>query len=319
MEARQNLIKLCEKIGDGHYKITPECAEYKVFAGWITDNQIEVLMAIKGVMKINLLGNIARRAKMPKEQARDLLHELTEIGLLVQVTVPKTKVEIYLQPLYTPGVFEFMLLNEKFCRAHPEVAYAFEQHATDSQEEHAMNTPMGAGIMRVIPVESAIPAEAQQIDNEKCSMYIEKNEGHLCVLPCQCRRVRKLMGEGAGDLDEGFCLFMGHCADMFIRLGRGKKLTKEEAYELIRHTEEIGCVHQITTLENGQTFAICNCEPESCLALGVTQYYNTPKTAQSNYVAEIDREKCVACGQCTDKCANNAIKMGQKLCTKEPV
>ena len=319
MEARQNLIKLCEKIGDGHYKITPECAEYKVFAGWITDNQIEVLMAIKGVMKINLLGNIARRAKMPKEQARDLLHELTEIGLLVQVTVPKTKVEIYLQPLYTPGVFEFMLLNEKFCRAHPEVAYAFEQHATDSQEEHAMNTPMGAGIMRVIPVESAIPAEAQQIDNEKCSMYIEKNEGHLCVLPCQCRRVRKLMGEGAGDLDEGFCLFMGHPADMFIRLGRGKAVTKQEAYDLIKHVEDVGCVHQITTLENGQTFAICNCQPESCLALGVTQYYNTPKTAQSNYVAEIDREKCVACGQCTDKCANNAIKMGQKLCTKEPV
>ena len=319
MEVRQNLIKLCEKISDGHYKITPDCAEYRVFEQWITDNQIEVLMAIKGVLKINLLGGIARRAKMAKEQARDLLHELTEIGLLVQVTVPKTKIEIYLQPLYTPGVFEFLLLNENFCRKHPEIAYAFEQHATDSQVEHAMNTPMGAGIMRVIPVEAAIPAEAQQIDNEKVSMYIEKNEGHLCALPCQCRRVRKLMGEGAGDLDEGFCLFMGHPADMFIRLGRGKALTKAEAYELIKHVEEVGCVHQITTLENGQTFAICNCQPESCLALGVTQYFNTPQTSRSNYVAEIDKEKCVACGQCTDKCANNAIKMGQKLCTKEPV
>ncbi len=83
--------------------------------------------------------------------------------------------------------------------------------------------------------------------------------------------------------------------------------------------EDLGCVHQITTLENGNTFAICNCQPESCLALGMTQYYNTPATSQSNYVAEIETEKCVACGQCTDTCANNAIKMGQKLCTKEPV
>ena len=219
MEARENLIKLCEKISDGHYKITPDCAEYRVFEKWMTDEQIEVLMAIKGVLKINMLANIAKRAGMDKEKARALLHELTEIGLLVQVTVPKTDIEIYLQPLYTPGVFEFLLLNEKFCRAHPEIAYAFEQHATDSQKEHAMNTPMGAGIMRVIPVEAAIPAEAQQIDNEKVSMYIEKNEGHLCALPCQCRRVRKLMGEGAGDMDENFCLFMGHPADMFIRLG----------------------------------------------------------------------------------------------------
>ncbi len=319
MEARQNLIKLCEKISDGHYEITPDCAEYKVFEKWMTDEQISILMAIKGVLKINVLSNIAKRAGMGKEHARELLHELTEIGLLVQVIIPKVNIELYLQPLYTPGVFEFLLLNEKFCRAHPEIAYAFEQHATDSQVEHAMNTPMGAGIMRVIPVESAIPAEAKQIDNEKVSMYIEKNEGHLCALPCQCRRVRKLMNEGAGDMDESFCLFMGHPADMFIRLGRGKSLTKEEAYKMIEHVEAVGCVHQITTLENGQTFAICNCQPESCLALGVTQYFNTPQTSKSNYVAEIDPEKCVACGQCTDKCANNAIKMGQKLCTKEPV
>ena len=319
MEARQNLIKLCEKIGDGHYKITPDCAEYKVFEKWMTDEQIELLMQIKGAMKINTLSGIAKRAGMDKEKARAMLHELTEIGLLVQVIIPKVNIELYLQPLYTPGVFEFLLLNEKFCRAHPEIAYAFEQHATDSQVEHSMNTPMGAGIMRVIPVESAIPAGTEQIDNEKVSMYIEKNEGHLCALPCQCRRVRKLMGEGAGDMDENFCLFMGHPADMFIRLGRGKSLTKQEAYDLIKHVEDIGCVHQITTLENGQTFAICNCQPESCLALGVTQYFNTPKTSQSNYVAEIDKEKCVACGQCTDKCANNAIKMGQKLCTKQPV
>ena len=319
MEIRENLIKLCEKIGDGHYKITPDCAEYKVFEQWMTDEQITLLLAIKGAMKPNFVGGIARRAGMDKEKARQMLHELTEIGLLVQVLVPKIGLEIYLQPLYTPGVFEFLLLNEPFCRAHPEIAYAFEQHATDSQTEHAMNTPMGAGIMRVIPVENAIPAEAQQIDKERVSYYIEKNADHLCALPCQCRRVRKLMGEGAGDMDESFCLFMGHCADMFINLGRGKKLTKEEAYKMMRHVEEIGCVHQITTLEDGNTFAICNCQPESCLALGVKQYFNTPAFTQSNYVAEIDREKCVACGQCVDKCANNAIKLGQKLCAKEPI
>ena len=172
MEIRENLIKLCEKIGDGHYKITPDCAEYKVFEQWMTDEQITLLLAIKGAMKPNFVGGIAG---MDKEKARQMLHELTEIGLLVQVLVPKIGLEIYLQPLYTPGVFEFLLLNEPFCRAHPEIAYAFEQHATDSQTEHAMNTPMGAGIMRVIPVESAIPAEAQQIDKERVSYYIEKN------------------------------------------------------------------------------------------------------------------------------------------------
>ena len=178
---------------------------------------------------------------------------------------------------------------------------------------------MGAGIMRVIPVESAIPADAQQIDNERCSKYIEDNDGHLSVTPCQCRRVRRLMGEGAGDLDEGLCIFMGHVGDMFNRTGKGRPVSVAEAKELVRLADARGLVHQITTLHQGETFAICNCAPESCLALGLTQYYNTPATSKSNYVAEIDEAKCVACGQCTDHCANNAIQMGQKLCAKTPV
>ena len=318
MAIRKNLEKLCLKINDGYYEINEDAAEYKAL-DWLTDDQIEVLLAIKGTMDINLLGSIAKRANMPKEKARALLHELTEIGLVLQVPIPKTDIELYLSVLYTPGVFEFLLLNEPFCREHPKIAPAFQQHATTSQIHHAANTPMGGGIMRVIPVESAIPANAQQIDNEKVSYYIEKNEGHLCALPCQCRRVRKLMNEGSGDMDETFCLFMGHVADQFIRLGRGKALSKEEAYRLIKHTDDIGCVHQITTLENGNTFAICNCQPESCLALGTSQYFNAPNNSKSNYVAEIQKDKCVACGECTPTCANKAIKMGQKLCTKEPV
>ena len=147
----------------------------------------------------------------------------------------------------------------------------------------------------------------------------EDNEGHLNLAPCQCRRVRRMMGEGAGDLDEDYCLFMGRIADLFTHNGRGRPVSVDEAKALIKKTDDIGCVHQITTLHTGETFAICNCQVESCLAPGVTQYFNTPNFTKSNYVAEIDPEKCVACGRCTDHCANNAITMGQKLCAKEPI
>ena len=318
MQVRENLIKLCEKINDGHYKITPDCAEYKVFEQWITDEQITVMLALTS-MKPGFVPIIAHKAKMPVKRTREVLHELTDIGLVVQVVVPKVGLEIYLLPPYTPGIFEFLLINEKFCIAHPEIAYAFHQHATTSQIEHAPTTPMGAGIMRVIPVESAIPAGTQQIDHERVSKFLEDNEGHISITPCQCRRVRRMMGEGSGDLDEGLCLFLGHVGDMFNRTGKGRPATVAEAKALIEKCEARGCVHQITTLHADETLAICNCMTESCLALGVSQYYNCPATSASNYVAEIDQEKCVACGQCTDHCANNAIQMGQKLCAKTPI
>ena len=318
MEVRPNLIRLCEKINDGLYKITPDCAEYKALEQWITDDQITVMQALIS-MKPAFVPGIARRAKMSIAKTKEILHEITAIGLVVQVIVPKVGLEIYLLPPYTPGIFEFLLSNKPFVEAHPEIAYAFHQHATTSQEEHAMNTPMGAGVMRVIPVESAIPADAQKVDNERCSKYIEDNEGHLNIAPCQCRRVRRMMGEGAGDLDEDYCLFMGRIADLFTHNGWGRPVSVDEAKAIIKRADDIGCVHQITTLHSGETFAICNCQVESCLALGVTQYFNTPAFTKSNYVAEIDPEKCVACGRCTDHCANNAIKMGQKLCSKEPI
>ena len=284
MAVRENLIRLCEKINGGHYKITPDCAEYRVFEKWITDEQISVMLALTD-MKPAFVPIIARKAGLSVKRTREVLHEIFDIGLVVQVVVPKVGLEIYLLPPYTPGVFEFLLINEKFCLKHPEIAYAFHQHATDSQIEHAPNTPMGAGIMRVIPIESAIPAGTEMIDNERVSKYLEDNEGHLSITPCQCRRVRKLMNEGSGDLDEGLCIFMGHVGDMFNRSGKGRPCTVEEAKALVQKCEERGCVHQITTLHRGETFAICNCMPESCLALGVSQYFNTPGTSRSNYVS----------------------------------
>ena len=316
MEVRQNLIELCKKINGGHYTITPDCAEYKALS-WLNDDQIAVMMGMTD-MKPGFVPIIARKAKMPVKKTREILRGLAGLTV-VQVVVPKVNLEVYLLPPYTPGVFEFMLLDENLLKAHPEIANAFQQHATTSQIEHAPNTPMGAGIMRVIPVESAIPAGTQQIDNESVSKFLEANEGHISATPCQCRRVRIMMGEGSGDMDENICLFLGHVGDMFNRAGKGKPLSVEEAKALIAKCEKRGCVHQITTLSQGETLAICNCMTESCLALGVSQYYNTPATSASNYVAEIEKEKCVACGQCTDHCANNAIQMGQKLCSKTPI
>ncbi len=80
MEVRENLIELCEKINDHHYKITPDCAEYKVFEKWITDEQIAVMLALTS-MKPSLVPIIARKAKMSVKRTREVLHELSLIHI----------------------------------------------------------------------------------------------------------------------------------------------------------------------------------------------------------------------------------------------
>ena len=39
---------------------------------------------------------------------------------------------------------------------------------------------------------------------------------------------------------------------------------------------------------------------------------------RSNFIARVDKDKCVACGQCVENCQPNAVKLGQKLCTTDP-
>ena len=118
-----------------------------------------------------------------------------------------------------------------------------------------------------------------------------------------------MMGEATGEVEDGLCLYMGIMAESVLRHGVGVRLTKEQAYEHMRKTEAMGCVHQVTTVLGGLTLAICNCKVETCLALGASRYYNTPAMSRSNYVSEVDETKCVACGQCVDACPKHIIEL----------
>ena len=39
--------------------------------------------------------------------------------------------------------------------------------------------------------------------------------------------------------------------------------------------------------------------------------------SRSAYVARVEPENCVACGRCVEYCPAGAVKLGQKLCTKD--
>ena len=74
-------------------------------------------------------------------------------------------------------------------------------------------------------------------------------------------------------------------------------------------------MHEISNLDPPDgAAAICNCCGCSCFSLRIAQYFKTPDVIRSNYVAEVDTQKCVACGLCVENCNLGALKLGQKLC-----
>ena len=88
--------------------------------------------------------------------------------------------------------------------------------------------------------------------------------------------------------------------------------------EILRNAEKNGFVHQITNIDgDNKIFGICNCNVNICNALRTSQLFNTPNLSRSAYTAKVETEKCVACGKCVEYCPAGAVRLGQKLCTKQ--
>ncbi len=220
---------------------------------------------------------------------------------------------------WIPGIMEMIVNNLDNVKKYPVVAYAMEAYGRVRGPLSAGMFPPGIGLMRVIPIESAIDGSSRRASYEEISKYLNENTIFSCS-PCSCRTDREVMGEGCGHLKEDMCIQMGHAAEYYIRTGRGREITREEAFEIIERAEENGLMHQIPNIDgSGKTHAICNCCGCGCLSLRTGTMYKNNDMLRSNYISQVDVEKCVACGQCVENCPVNALRLGQKLCSKRPV
>ena len=180
------------------------------------------------------------------------------------------------------------------------------------------NGKQGMMFMRVMPVMSAIENNSKTASYDEVRTLVEKASA-ISVGPCSCRRSRRLIGEGCGHLEEDMCMYLNDNAINYSRLGSHRLITKEEAYEILKRAEDNGLVHEINQTPGFEdTTAICNCCGCSCYALRIANYFRSAKSIQSNFLAKVDKNKCVACGQCVENCQTNALKLGQKCSTVDP-
>ena len=182
-----------------------------------------------------------------------------------------------------------------------------------------MVPPGGAGIgMHVIPVEKAIETENKSVSVEHISHWLKKYDGVYAASPCSCRMSRAKLGEGCGDDPQDWCIAVGDMARYIVETDRGRYITYDEVLEILHKAEENGFVHEITNIDGEEKIiGICNCNVNICNALRTSQLFNTPNLSRSAYVAKVESENCVACGRCVETCPAGAVKLGQKLCTKD--
>lgn len=318
--AKEKVLALANKIGNkkpGSKKAYKETdPEYLILEPVVTDDMAEVAMHL-AFREHRSAADIAARCGRSVEETASLLWDLSMAGVCFVNQVDGE--DVYWHDTWVPGIMEMMVNNKENVKKYPQIAEAFEAYGRARGPATAGNFPVGIGLMRVIPIEMAIDGTSRKASYEELSKYLYENDV-FSVSDCSCRTAREVMGEGCGHLKEDMCIQMGHAAEYYIRTGRGRAITREEAFEILRRAEENGLVHQIPNTDGpGKTHAICNCCGCSCLALRSAEMFLNPDMVRSNYVSRVDSTKCVGCGECVSGCQVNALKLGQKLCTKTPV
>jgi NADPH-dependent glutamate synthase beta subunit-like oxidoreductase/NAD-dependent dihydropyrimidine dehydrogenase PreA subunit len=336
-----DLLKLGKKITDiaPHMikGVTSDDPEYWGLADLLSDEEIKVALTMKRrkhytfaqMCKLN-----SCKTEEEKAHLQELLDSMSYVGLLEYDygdhydhngrTAPQSE-RRYCLPMFVPGSAELVNMEEgpegnKRLREHPEVASFFERMTFLPLDgiTHLV-PPGGAGIgMHVIPVEKAIEMENESVDLERLSYWLKKYEGHIGVGQCSCRVSRAVLEEGCGDDPQSWCIGVGDFADYCRETGKGHDITYEEAMEILRKAEDNGFVHQITNIDGeNKIFGICNCNVNICNALRTSQLFNTPNMSRSAYTARVESKDCTACGKCVEYCPSGAVKLGQKLCTKD--
>ena len=320
---REKILKLGQKITDRVpaklRPLTAEDPEYWGLAGIITDEMADVALKMK-VRKPMTLPQLVKVTGKPAQELEPLLQEMSNVGLLEYNWENERREKQYVLPMFVPGSAEFFNMKQQQIDEHPEVT-AFFERMTFLPLEHitAMVPPGGAGIgMHVIPVEQAIQTENRSVDIEHISHWLDKYDGKYAASPCSCRMSRAKLGEGCGDDPEDWCIGVGDMADYLVETNKGHYVDRDEVLRILKRAEDNGFVHQITNIDGeNKIFAICNCNVNICNALRTSQLFNTPNMSRSAYVASVTTENCVACGRCVEYCPAGAVRLGQKLCTKD--
>ncbi|PAT01358.1 pyridine nucleotide-disulfide oxidoreductase [Candidatus Izimaplasma bacterium ZiA1] len=314
------LLEFCNKVSGtkmGSKKgVTETDPRYLLLEKVVTEEMAEVALILEYRFH-QTAGEIAQKCNKSLERTKELLWDLAMAG--VCSLKKEGDEDTYWYETWVPGIFEMVVNNRENVAKYPQIAKAFDDYGTLKNPLSAGNFPIGKGLMRVIPIETAIDGETRRASSEEVSKYLN-DATVFSVSDCSCRTSREEMGEGCGHLKEEMCIQLGDAAEYYIRTNRGREISRDEAFEIIKKAEEDGLMHQIPNTEGeGKTHAICNCCGCSCFALRAAGMYNNPDMVRSNFVSKVDKTKCVGCGECIEVCPTNAIKLGQKICTKEEV
>ena len=238
-------------------------------------------------------------------------------------------------PLLMVGAFEYLYMKKiEHNEVEEKLAKMFSKYFEETRDFIQANYEQIVPIFEnMLPIDRTMPILNETIQGDQISLSVNKEIDvpeetivptqkvekliekfdDITVGHCFCRHHRDLLGKPCKvtNLREN-CFTFGKSARYVAEQGFGRLVSKEEALEIMKNSEDDGLIHKafhphsdITKTET----SICNCCKDCCGTLewwrmGIVALINS-----TNYLSQVDPDLCVGCGTCVEKCPVDAIKL----------
>lgn len=169
-------------------------------------------------------------------------------------------------------------------------------------------------LFRYIPVNKAVNNALQAVYSYDMMGEVIKKARKIAVVHCPCRETARLITESKCTHTLENCIKFNKMADFVLEKGYGREITKEEALNIIKDTEEEGLIHFV---DNCQEEVQHNCNCCSCCCWNVSPIKNrlVPRDyiMATYYLRTTDEDICSGCGQCVKDCPLEIIEMAEDL------
>jgi len=245
-----------------------------------------------------------------KADLRRILDSLTAKGLVMDFWINETYQ--YVPSPMVIGIFEFTMMRMGPDTNSKEWAKLLHEYLWGEDTFLAANLGKGERFsqFRALPYEEAIKAGdyCEVLDYEKASSLIAEAK-KFSIGICSCRHEKMHLGEKKCEVPLGKCSQFDYAADLMIRHNLAREVSRSEMEENFAESKELGLVLTADNVQKNVRF-VCHCCKCCCnLMLAISKFGYPNMVVTSNFIAEVDEDACIGCGNCVEACPINAVAL----------
>ena len=281
-------------------------------------NEEQAKFLIKVKKRSSTFEELKARTGLDDKPLNEMLESLFDVGAMLVLASRSSGQKIYYISPIMPGMLEFAFMRgisgekyEKLAHLHEKL---FEGIAEGTQRNYDTAVKMYEkfpAIMRTIPIGEKVEPTKEVVMPLQDIAQIIDNVDVIGVGSCYCRHEKDLLKEPCKKTKvRKNCFSFGRMATFLIDHGFNESISKEDSLKVMKKAEEDGLVHKV--VHNGSDInreiaAICNCCDCCCGNIGMYIKGGFPLVDLTAHKAVVNKDDCVGCGACVDRCNYSAI------------